>query len=102
MIFTAKEQQHLVIEHPNQQICAMSDAVENSDIIFHKISNKTGNPRIISPKSARKYMGYESFCEGIAHAYLYGRRCLINHNTGAKVVFINLKEPYFKQIKKED
>lgn len=101
MIFTAKEQQHLVIEHPNQQICAMSDAVENSDIIFHKISNKTGNPRIISPKSARKYMGYERFCEGIAHAYLYGRRCLINYNTGARVVFINLKEPYFKQNKED-
>jgi len=101
MIFTAKEQQHLVIEHPNQQICAMSDAVENSDIIFHKISNKTGHPRIISPKSARKYMGYELFCEGIAHAYLYGRRCLRNVNTDSKVVFINVKEPYFKQNKED-
>lgn len=99
MIFTAKEQQYLVIEHPNQQICAMSDAVENSDIIFHKVSNKTGHTRIISPKSARKYMGYERFCDGIAHAYFFGRHSLINYGTGAKVVFINQKEPYAKQLK---
>lgn len=97
MIFTAKEQQHLVIEYPSQQICAMSDAVENGGIIFHKISNKTGRPRIVSPNSARKYVGYERFCEGIAYAYLYGRRCLINYNTGAKIAFINTKEPYFKK-----
>lgn len=102
MIFTAKEQQYLVIEHPNQQICAMSDAVENCDIIFHKISNKTGHSRIISPKSARKYLGYRLFCDGIAYAYLYGRRCLRNYSNGAKVVFINTVEPYFKQIKQED
>jgi hypothetical protein len=93
MIFTEKEQQLLAGEYTSEQINAMSDAIDRCDIIFHKISDKTGAPRLITPEAARKCMGTELFCQGIAHAYLYGRRGLINHDTGAKVMFINVLTP---------
>jgi hypothetical protein len=71
----------------------MSDAIDRCDIIFHKISDKTGAPRLITPEAARKCMGTELFCQGIAYAYLYGRRGLINQESGAKVMFINVLTP---------